>query len=154
MQKSRPASVYWLLCADQELFDMWKKVCNSWTQGHIPDGHGNKGTPRPGKGIVASCFKEFEGDITRDEKMEIFQACLEGKVLLKKDPGYKEEIKTVSDMARDIKIDNKLRTIIVQYIQEHHEKYFYGERDLGKGGFNVSKPQAGGGAKNPPKGGR
>lgn len=118
MGKTRPASVYWLLLADQELFDLWRNVCNSWIKGGLPDGQGVTGAARSGKGIVASCFKEFEGDITRDEKVAIFKACLQGKVLLKKDPNYKGELKSVSDMAKDIKVFNKLKCIIVQYYAE------------------------------------
>ena len=99
-------------------------MCTEWASGRLLDGNGAKGPPRSGKGIAHLAFANFEGDITRDEKMSIFEACLNGRALLKKESSYKGELKTIGDLAKDIKVITKLKSVIIQYYVEHYESKF------------------------------
>ena len=124
MGKTQIKNVFWLLLADQELFDSWREVCDAWCSGRIPDGKGAKGTARSSNGITFATFREFEGDITRDEKLSIFKAVLAEEVLVKKEAANKSSIPAMAEVAKDIKVTNKLKQVIMQYFLEKHENIF------------------------------
>lgn len=116
--------IYWLILAEDNLFNLWKKVCQMWLDGIIPDGVGETGNKRPGKMITPAPFRCFEGDISPEEIMTVLKSLLKGDVLLKKDASYKSSLPTMLEKAHTMKIMRKLKLQIVQILIDKHPEMF------------------------------
>lgn len=81
--KADMKSVRWCLFGSNELFNLWKEVCDMWTAGKLPDGMGNKGNPREEKFMNPALFRAFEGQMIKpDEIIWILSEVKKKRVLL------------------------------------------------------------------------
>ncbi|CAM6082376.1 unnamed protein product [Calypogeia fissa] len=124
MNKQTLKSLYWILFAEDELFNLWRTVCRLWIIGEIPDGSNEIGKPKPAKLITVAMFRCFEGELTEEEICSVLEGVRDKKILLKKDFSYKGDKLTMDDWARKLKTAKKLKDLIMLYYKTEHPDEF------------------------------
>ncbi|CAM6105388.1 unnamed protein product [Calypogeia fissa] len=117
-------SLYWILFAEDPLFNLWMNVCRLWLTGEIPDEANEIGKLKPAKLITVTMFRCFEGELIEDEISLVLEYVKDKIILLKKDFSYKGDKLSMDDMARKLKSTKKLKDLIMVYYEsEHYEEF-------------------------------
>src|SRR5450759_2066767 len=104
-------------------FSLWKDVCNNYVSGKIADARGELGKVKACDAINVAMFRCFEGDISKAEISRIFRVVLNGDLLLKK-ADFKSCVHSMEDAAKDIKIERKLKVLILEYLAAYKPNHF------------------------------
>jgi hypothetical protein len=101
MDKTNLNIINWLLYASENLFTLWKKMCDKWLSGELPGPDGlESDKPRAITLISANLFQQFEGLSSEAVIIGILNKVLAKKCLLKKDAAYKGSFPSLEELGK------------------------------------------------------
>jgi len=124
LSKSQLVTVYWILFAEEDLYNLWREVCNKWLVGTIKDSHGKLGVVKDAKSINAAMFRCFESDLMEFEIKMVLERVNKGKALLKKDSSFMQKIDTMEDLALTTKLFKRLQGLIIDFYRRFFPTQF------------------------------
>jgi hypothetical protein len=123
-ENSEIKEYYWITFAEDDLFDLWKQVCDLWVKGKLIDQNGKKGTKRTAKGINPTVFSCFEGDISPEEIIEILKRVKSGEVYLKKHHANTDGKLSMEELAYTCKVQKRLKKEIIAFFERTYSADF------------------------------
>ena len=114
----------WILYAKEDLYELWRKVCNKWMTGELKGPDGLEGKPHKIEQVTPKLFKCFEGDIEGKTIKNILKKILDGRILFKKDFSNKSSVLCMEDLAKASKFFKAIRSRVIKYLTEKYPDGF------------------------------
>lgn len=112
--------LYWLLFSEDQTFESFISVCNSWCEGVLPDEKGLLGYTKNVNVVTIHWFRCFEGDISEADISRVLHDISKSRVLLRKGKDSTSKLPSMEDVARDIKTFVKLKDSIRDYYMDRY----------------------------------
>jgi hypothetical protein len=116
-ENSEIKEYYWIAFAEDDLFDLWKQVCDLLVKGKLIDQNGKKGTKRTAKGINPTVFSGFEEEFTPEQIIEILKRVKSNEVYLKKHHSNPDEKLAMEELAYTCKVQKRLKKEIIAFFK-------------------------------------